>query len=103
MTRTILITGGAGYIGSHTCLELLESGYAVAVVDNLCNSSREALRRVDTEALTQRMGYRYPPGAVRRLDDALLWVYGDAYVDLRGNADRSTGGCRAGGAPTRRR
>ncbi len=46
--RKILITGGAGYIGSHTCLVLLEAGFEVAVVDNLCNSSREALRRVET-------------------------------------------------------
>ena len=43
----ILITGGAGYIGSHTCLVLLEAGFEVAVVDNLCNSSREALLRVE--------------------------------------------------------
>ena len=34
------------------------------------------------------MDYRYPPGAVRRLDDALLAAYGDAYVELRGNAHR---------------
>ncbi|VVS91872.1 UDP-glucose 4-epimerase GalE [Desulfoluna spongiiphila] len=46
----VLITGGAGYIGSHTCLELLESGHQVTVVDNLSNSSEESLRRV--EALT---------------------------------------------------
>lgn len=42
----ILVTGGAGYIGSHTCLELLESGYEVTVVDNLSNSSEESLTRV---------------------------------------------------------
>lgn len=42
----ILVTGGAGYIGSHTCLELLESGYEVTVVDNLSNSSEESLARV---------------------------------------------------------
>ncbi|KRA32758.1 MULTISPECIES: DUF429 domain-containing protein [unclassified Nocardioides] len=48
----------------------------------------ETLRSVDDEALKERMDYRYPPGAVRRLDDALLWVYGDTYVDLRANADR---------------
>lgn len=46
----ILVTGGAGYIGSHTCLELLEAGYEVTVVDDLSNSSEEALFRV--EALT---------------------------------------------------
>jgi UDP-glucose 4-epimerase len=44
----ILVTGGAGYIGSHTCLELLNNGYEVAVVDSLVGSKREALRRVET-------------------------------------------------------
>ena len=34
---TILVTGGAGYIGSHTCIELISAGYDVVVVDNLCN------------------------------------------------------------------
>ena len=44
---SILVTGGAGYIGSHTCLELLKAGYEVVVADNLCNSSEEAVRRVE--------------------------------------------------------
>ncbi len=42
----ILVTGGAGYIGSHTCLELLQAGYEITVVDNLVNSKEESLRRV---------------------------------------------------------
>lgn len=42
----ILVTGGAGFIGSHTCVELLNAGYEVVVVDNLVNASREALNRV---------------------------------------------------------
>jgi len=46
MTKTILITGGAGYIGSHTTLELLQAGHAVAVIDNLSNSSAKTLDRV---------------------------------------------------------
>lgn len=42
----VLVTGGAGYIGSHTCLELLKSGYGVVVIDNLCNSNAKSLERV---------------------------------------------------------
>jgi UDP-glucose 4-epimerase len=47
MPQTILVTGGAGYIGSHTCVELLAAGHRVLVIDNLDNSSEEALRRVE--------------------------------------------------------
>ncbi len=43
----ILVTGGAGYIGSHTCVELIEAGFEPVVIDNLCNSSAESLRRVE--------------------------------------------------------
>ncbi len=46
MPQTILVTGGAGYIGSHTCVELLERGYSVVILDNLCNSKREVVRRI---------------------------------------------------------
>ena len=44
---TVLVTGGAGYIGSHTCVELLSSGYDVVIVDNLVNSSEKAVHRVE--------------------------------------------------------
>ncbi len=44
--KTILITGGAGYIGSHACVEFLNAGYDLVVLDNLCNSSPESLKRV---------------------------------------------------------
>lgn len=53
----ILITGGAGYIGSHTALELLEAGYEVVVYDNLSNSSKESIKRV--EELTGKSIYFY--------------------------------------------
>ncbi len=46
-STTILVTGGAGYIGSHTCVELLQAGYHVLVVDNLSNSKTESLTRIE--------------------------------------------------------
>ena len=63
----ILVTGGAGYIGSHTCVELLESGYEVVVIDNLCNSNPISLDRV--EELTGKK-VKFYEGDVR--DEALL-------------------------------
>lgn len=79
MKDTVLVTGGAGYIGSHTCIELIAAGFLPVVVDNLCNSKRESLRRVgqicgqeiplhaidlrDTPALTQ-VCKQYQPQAV---------------------------------------
>ena len=45
--KTIFVTGGAGYIGSHTCIELLQANYNVIVYDNLANSKLESLRRVE--------------------------------------------------------
>ncbi|MEM7099809.1 MAG: UDP-glucose 4-epimerase GalE [Pseudomonadota bacterium] len=50
--QTILVTGGAGYIGSHMCVELLDQGYEVVVVDNLSNASRSSLMAV--ESITQK-------------------------------------------------
>ena len=63
----ILVTGGAGYIGSHTCLELLNSGYGVIVIDNLCNSNPVSLARV--QELTGKT-LKFYEGDVR--DEALL-------------------------------
>lgn len=63
----ILVTGGAGYIGSHTCLELLNSGYGVVVIDNLCNANPVALERVEELAGKKLKFYE---GDVR--DEALL-------------------------------
>jgi UDP-glucose 4-epimerase len=63
----VLVTGGAGYIGSHTCVELLKLDYGVVVIDNLCNSSSKSLHRV--QELTGK-SLRFYQGDVR--DEALL-------------------------------
>ncbi len=63
----VLVTGGAGYIGSHTCLELLNEGYGVIVIDNLCNSNAKSLDRV--QSLTGK-SLTFYQGDVR--DEALL-------------------------------
>ena len=42
----ILVTGGAGFIGSHTCVELLNAGYEIAIIDNFCNSSPDVLDKI---------------------------------------------------------
>ena len=63
----VLVTGGTGYIGSHTCVELLNEGYDVVVIDNLCNSNPKSLDRV--QELTGK-SLRFYEGDVR--DEALL-------------------------------
>ena len=57
MTR-ILVTGGTGYIGSHTCVELIQAGYEVVVMDNLYNSSETVLDRIETIAGTRPKFYK---------------------------------------------
>ena len=49
----ILVTGGSGFIGSHTCIELLKSGFKIVIIDNLTNSNEESLKRVDLESLSK--------------------------------------------------
>lgn len=56
MKNTILVTGGAGYIGSHTCVELLNNGFEIIVVDNLSNSKLESLKRIET-ITSQKPGF----------------------------------------------
>ena len=75
--KNVLVTGGAGYIGSHTCLELLENGYGVVVIDNLCNSNPESLNRV--QKLTGKT-LKFYEGDVR--DEALLQkIFGENDID----------------------
>lgn len=73
----ILVTGGAGYIGSHTLIELYKSGNTAVVVDNLCNSSQESLRRVQTIIGEEIPFYRVDIRDAKGLDKVL-----DAHSDI---------------------
>ncbi len=74
---TILVTGGAGYIGSHTCVELLNAGYEVVVVDNFSNSKPEPLRRI--REITGKDFKFYPVDILDR--DKLEKVFSQNQVD----------------------
>jgi len=73
----ILVTGGAGYIGSHTCVELLKNGYEIVVADNLSNSSEEAIHRI--EKITGKMFkfYKIDIRDIKALDE----VFGSENID----------------------
>lgn len=73
MKQTVLVTGGAGYIGSHVCVELLQQGHHLVVLDNLCNGSEVALQRVQEitgKSLTFQRGDVRDESLVRRLLEA---------------------------------
>ena len=73
----VLVTGGAGYIGSHTCVKLVEAGHQPIVIDNLCNSSSESLNRVE-----QITGVEIPFVQGDVCDEALLeQVFGKWSID----------------------
>ncbi len=73
----VLVTGGAGYIGSHTVVELLNAGYEVVVIDNLDNSSKESLKRV--EKITGKKAAFYEKDV--RDKDALVKIFKEHAID----------------------
>lgn len=80
----ILVTGGAGYIGSHTCLELLNEGYDVVVVDNLSNSKSESLKRVNQLAGKSIEFYQVDLLDHESLDDVFSKTAIDAVIHFAG-------------------
>ena len=63
--QTILVTGGAGYIGSHTCVDLLAAGHEVVILDNLSNSRRSVVERISRIARIHEGGVSFVEGDVR--------------------------------------
>lgn len=59
MPRTVLVTGGLGYIGSHTCVELARAGYDLAIVDNLSNARRSVLERIQEQAVGRSIRFHH--------------------------------------------
>ena len=80
----ILVTGGAGYIGSHTCVELQNAGYDVVVLDNLSNASEKSLDRV--EALTGKKVTFYKGDILDR--DILNKIFAEQKIDSVGNVKK---------------
>ncbi len=73
----VLVTGGAGYIGSHTCIALHEAGFEFVVFDNLCNSSAESLKRVE-KIINKKIAF--VEGDIRDAD-ALQYVFDNYKID----------------------
>lgn len=65
---TVLVTGGAGYIGSHTCIELLEAGHNVVIVDNLCNSNKIVVDRIEELSGKKPVFYEYDVTNVEEME-----------------------------------
>lgn len=80
----ILVTGGAGYIGSHTLLELLGQGYEVSVIDNLSNSSYESIRRIEKIANKKVSFYEYDLCDRNKLEDCFEKERYDAVIHFAG-------------------
>lgn len=82
--RKILVTGAAGYIGSHTCVELLNAGFDILALDNLSNSSEEALRRVSTLTGQQFPFYKIDVRDTLSLEQLLQAHKVDAVIHFAG-------------------
>lgn len=84
MSKKILITGGAGYIGAHTCVELLRNGYEVMIFDDLSNSSEEVVNRIELLADSK---FNMIIGDIRNgceLNDAMSFFKPDCVIHLAG-------------------
>jgi UDP-glucose 4-epimerase len=84
MNRKIFVTGGAGFIGSHTCLELLRANHDVMVFDDLSNSSEDALRRVELISNRKLSFVRGDIKNASKLSDAIFDFKPDSVMHFAG-------------------
>lgn len=80
----IVVTGGAGYIGSHTCISLLEKGYEVVIVDNLCNSKKVAVDRIEQLSGKKVVFYEYDVCDVEKMREVFSKEKADAVIHFAG-------------------
>ena len=66
--KKVLVTGGLGYIGSHTTIQLIQNGYEPIIVDNLCNSKIEVLNRIELISKVRPVFYQYDVRDEKNLD-----------------------------------
>ncbi|WP_321532022.1 UDP-glucose 4-epimerase GalE [uncultured Desulfuromonas sp.] len=81
----VLVTGGAGYIGSHTMVELLSAGHEVVCIDNLVNASQEAVRRVEAITGKNIIFYPYDVGDRQRMKEIFAAHHIDAVIHFAGH------------------
>ena len=80
----ILVTGGAGYIGSHTSIILLEQGHDVVIVDNLCNSKRVAVKRIEELSGKKVSFYECDVCDTKRMREIFAAEHIDAVIHFAG-------------------
>ena len=91
----VLVTGGAGFIGSHTCVELLQDGYQVVIVDDLSNASEKVLDRIDTivgDEAAKNLTF-YEANVLDR--DAMNKIFDTHQIDLVATLEQLNDGVRA--------
>ena len=80
----ILVTGGCGYIGSHTCVELLEAGYDVVIVDNLSNSKKEVIKKIEKISGKEVKFYKVDVCNYKKMDQIFIEEKIDAVIHFAG-------------------
>lgn len=84
MVKKVLVTGGLGYIGSHTCVELIKSGYEVIIVDDLSNSKEDVLDRLEKITNVRPQFYKYDLKEKEKIENIFKENEIDAVIHFAG-------------------